>query len=135
MAVFDAPDRTTCTVRRQNTNTPLQALVLMNDPQYVEAARLLAERMQKSGASDLHGQLVYGFRLATGRRPAPEEVVLLAELYEKEEARFASAPADADSLFSVGDHPADAALDKTVTAALAMVAGLMINHDEAYTKR
>ncbi len=135
MAVFDAPDRTTCTVRRQNTNTPLQALVLMNDPQYVEAARLLAERMQKSGASDLHGQLVYGFRLATGRRPAPEEVALLAELYEKEEARFASAPADADSLFSVGDHPADAALDKTVTAALAMVAGLMINHDEAYTKR
>ena len=135
MTVFDAPDRTTCMVQRQNTNTPLQALVLMNDPQYVEAARILAERMQKEGGDDLQTQITYGFRLTTGRRPTTAEVDLLTRLYEDEHLKFNNTPASADSLLTVGDFPPDPTLNKTTTAALAMVASLLINHDEAYTKR
>ncbi len=135
MTVFDAPDRTTCMVRRQNTNTPLQALVLMNDPQYVEAARILAERMQKEGGDTLQTQIAYGFRLTTGRRPTSTEVALLTRLYQDEHRNFSSTPTSADSLLTVGDYTRDPTLDKTETAALAMVASLLINHDEAYTKR
>ena len=135
MTVFDAPDRTTCMVRRQNTNTPLQALVLMNDPQYVEAARILAERMQKEGGDNLQTQITYGFRLTTGRRPTAAEVDLLTRLYEDEHSKFNTVPTNADSLLTVGDFPRDPSLNKTTTAALAVVASLLINHDEAYTKR
>ncbi len=135
MLVFDAPDRTFCVVRRQNTNTPLQALVLMNDPQYVEAARIMAERMRKEGGDDLRAQITYGFRLATGRRPKPAEVDLLVQLYQDEYRKFDADRPSADSLLAVGDYPPDPTLDRTETAALAIVASLMINHDEAYTKR
>ena len=135
MTVFDAPDRTTCMVQRQNTNTPLQALVLMNDPQYVEAARMLAERMQREGGADLEAQIAYGFRLTTGRHPTSAEVDLLARFYEAEHTNFTTTPARADSLLAVGEYPRDPTLSKTETAALAMLAGLLINHDEAYTKR
>ncbi len=135
MTIFDTPDRNFCVVRRQNTNTPLQALVLLNDPQYVEAARVLAERIQREGGSDLQARIRYGFRLATSRHPTQEEASLLAEVYEEERRRFALAPADADSLLAVGERPRDPALDRYDTAAFAVVAGLLLNHDEAYTKR
>lgn len=135
MTIFDTPDRNFCVVRRQNTNTPLQALVLLNDPQYVEAARVLAERMQKEGGSDTETRIRYGFRLATSRRPTQAEASLLADVYEEERRRFARAPADADSLLAVGERPRDPALDRYDTAAFAVVAGLLLNHDEAYTKR
>ena len=135
MTVFDAPDRTTCFVQRQNTNTPAQALVLLNDPTYVEAARVLAERIQREGGTDLTGQIVLGFRLSTGRRPSEEEVALLVDLYEEEAVRYGSSLADVDSLFSVGEYLADTRLEPVRTAALAMVASVMLNHDEVYTKR
>jgi len=135
MLVFDAPDRTTCFVQRQNTNTPTQALVLLNDPTYVEASRILAERMQREGGSDLSEQITLGFRLSTGRRPTEEELQVLTDLYQEEALRYEAAPADIDSLFSVGEYPADMQLESARTAALAMVAGMMLNHDEAYTKR
>ncbi len=81
MLVFDAPDRNTCIVRRQNTNTPLQALILMNDPQFVEASRALAERIQREIPDNLDGQIQQGFRLATGRAPSEQEVSLMKKLY------------------------------------------------------
>ena len=135
MLVFDAPDRTTCFVRRQNTNTPLQALVLLNDPQYVEAARVMAERMQREGGRTLVDQIIYGFRLASGREPGENEIDVLEELYEAERSRFTANPADVDSLFAVGEQPPDPTYDRTNTAALAMVAQVILNHDETYTKR
>src|SRR5262249_44554406 len=76
LATFDAPDRETCTVRRSRTNTPLQALVLMNDPTYVESSRKLAERMMTS-ASSADDRIALAFRLATARRPSSEEVAVL----------------------------------------------------------
>lgn len=135
MLVFDAPDRSTCFVRRQNTNTPLQALVLMNDPQFVEASRALAERVQREIPGDPALQVEHGFRLATGRRPSGREVKLMTDLYTEEQERFRERPSDIDSLFAVGELVADASLDRTNTAALTMVAQLILNHDEAYTKR
>ena len=135
MLVFDAPDRSTCFVRRQNTNTPLQALVLMNDPQFVEASRALAERVQREIPGDIALQIEHGFRLATGRHPSEKEVELMTDLHAQEKVRFAENPADIDSLFAVGEMIADASLDRANTAALTMVAQLILNHDEAYTKR
>ena len=135
MLIFDAPDRTTCFVRRQNTNTPLQALVLLNDPQFVEASRVMAERMQREGGESVDDQISYGFRLAAGRFPAETELKLLTDLFEDEQSRFISRPADIDSLFAVGERMPDPALDESTTAALAMVAQVMLNHDETYTKR
>ena len=135
MLVFDAPDRSTCFVQRQNTNTPLQALVLLNDPQFVEASRALAERIQREAPENVTAQIQRGFRLATGRTPSDQEVSLMENLYTQEKERFAARPADIDSLFSVGELVADASLDRTNTAALTMVTQLILNHDEAYTKR
>jgi len=135
MLVFDAPDRNTCMVRRQNTNTPLQALVLMNDPQFVEASRALAERIQREMPGNIDHQIQRGFRLAIGRSPSGQEVNLMKKLYSQEKEHFTQNPADIDSLFSVGELTADASLDPTNTAALTMVAQLILNHDESYTKR
>ena len=72
MVTLDAAERNICVARRQETATPMQALVLLNDPQFVEAARLLAERMIREGGEDLEGRITYAFRLLTGRRPRPE---------------------------------------------------------------
>ena len=74
MLTFDAPDREVCIVRRARTNTPLQALTLMNEPAFDEAARHLGERMQKEGGPDDEARLRWGFELATAREPSPEEM-------------------------------------------------------------
>ena len=135
MIAFDAPIRAVCTVKRENTNTPLQALVLMNDPQFVEASRVLAERMQKEGGENLEEQTAYAFRLVTGRKPSQTELDLLIGQYQSEIEKFRNDPRGAEELLKVGEYPFDSRLEKTHTAALAMVANTLINHDEAYMKR
>ncbi|MEZ4701366.1 MAG: DUF1553 domain-containing protein [Rhodothermales bacterium] len=135
MIAFDATDRSSCVIQRQRTNTPLQALILLNDPQYVEASRVLAERMQREAGDTLDSRLGLGFRLLTGRHPIDQEIGVLRELYETEKARFASRPDEARALLAVGDFPRDESLDLSETAALTIVANTMINHDEAYMKR
>ncbi|MEO0468963.1 MAG: DUF1553 domain-containing protein, partial [Bacteroidota bacterium] len=132
---FDASDRNTCVVRRQNTNTPMQALVLMNDPTYVEAARILAERMQKEGGDQLDSQIAYGFRLLTGRQLKAKELQLFKELYQSEKEIFIEDASRAEGLMAVGEKEPDPNLDLHETAALTMVASMMINHDACYTKR
>ena len=82
-STFDAPTWETCTVKRSHTNTPLQALALLNDETYVEAARGLAQRMMLEGGSDVEGRLRYGFRLATCRQPEPKEIERLAAAYHR----------------------------------------------------
>ena len=135
MIAFDAPDRSVCIVQRENTNTPLQALVLMNDPQFVEAARVLAQRMQQEGGDSLEAQNTYAFRLVTGRAPLDKELALLEEQYNMALKKYQASPDDALALLGAGEYPLDEALDKTKTAALTMVASTMLNHDEAYMKR
>lgn len=135
MTIFDAPSREVCTIQREITNTPLQALVLLNDPTFVEAARVMAERMQREGGETLQQQITFAFRLFTGRKPKAEEVRVLAELFEKEKARFAAEPSSAKETIAIGEYPIDTALDPVQTAALTMVSSMMINHDEFYMKR
>lgn len=135
MTAFDAPNREVCIIQRENTNTPLQALVLLNDTEFVEASRILAERMQKEGGKTLDEQITYGFRLAISRNPKKEETEILKELYEQQAIRFTKNPKESMELLSVGKRQLDNSLDKNKTAALTIVANTMLNHDETYMKR
>ena len=96
LATFDAPDREKCTGRRALTNTPLQALVLLNDPTYVEAARALAQRTLLEGGKDENDRLSFAFRLATAREPTGKESGVLRKLLESELKSFAPEPAGRD---------------------------------------
>ncbi len=135
MIAFDATDRSYCSVQRQTTNTPMQALVLLNDPQFVEASRVMAERIIREGGNDLNDQLQYGFRLATGRVPHTEELNILNGLYQEEWKRFVLAPDSAQALLQTGAYPRDTTLNLTQLAAMTNVASMLLNHDEAYMKR
>jgi hypothetical protein len=134
LVTFDAPDRETCTVRRARTNTPLQALVLLNDPTYVEAARKLAERLMAEGGTDPDGRIVLAFRLATARPPRPAEHAVLRALFDAQWSAFRADPARALSLLQVGESPRDARLDVPELAAWTMVASTILNLDETVTK-
>ena len=109
--------------------------MLLNDPQYVEASRLLAERMIREGGDETEDRIALGFRLATSRRPKSEELKVLAALHADERARFDRQPRSADALLRVGDAAWDRRLDHREVATLAIVASMLLNHDEAYTKR
>ncbi len=133
MLIFDAPTRETCVVRRPRTNTPLQALVVLNDPQFVEAARALAGRMLREGGRDPLERLAYGFRLVTARRPDQGELQLLQHLLETQRAAFQADPAAARAFLAVGDFQAPD-LDPVELAAWSTVANLLLNLDETLTK-
>jgi len=135
MTAFDAPSREVCTIKRENTNTPLQALVLLNDTQFVEASKVLAARMQKEGGTSLDDQIAYGFRLAVSRFPKKKEAQILRELYDAQSEKYRTNPKEAQKLLAVGEKRLDDSLDKNKTAALTMVANTILNHDEAYMKR
>ncbi|HEX3656451.1 MAG TPA: DUF1553 domain-containing protein [Pirellulales bacterium] len=134
LATFDAPDRETCTVRRLRTNTPLQALVLMNDPTYVEASRKLAERIVREGGSSPVDRVAYAFRLTTARRPTSEEAAVLIKVFEHQLIKFRRTPTLADKLLSVGESKPDATLDRAELAAWSVVASMLLNLDETVTK-
>ena len=134
LVTFDAPDRETCIVRRERTNTPLQALVLLNDPIYIEAARGLAQRAILDGGSTSDERLRYAFRIVTGRHPTPAEAaVLSAELRDRLQA-FAADPETAKRLVAIGESQSDASLSAGELAAWTMVARLILNLDETITK-
>ncbi|MFC4872498.1 DUF1553 domain-containing protein [Negadavirga shengliensis] len=135
MTTFDVPNREECMVSRQETNTPLQPLILMNDPQAVEAARVMAEKMQREGGKQLEDQLVFGFRRALGRKPKNKELDIFKSMYEREYKRFRADRNAAKALIRVGEFPVDSTLPEENTAALTMVASLMFNHYEFYTKQ
>jgi hypothetical protein len=135
MLTFDAPSREVCAVRRQPTATPLQALVLLNDPQYVEAARGVAERAFREAGPTARDRVAYIFRLLIGRRPDAAELDVLEALHREQYDEFASGRAEADKLLAVGDAPRDPALNPAEAAAMTVVAQAILNHDEAVTKR
>lgn len=135
MVAFDAPNRLVCITKRENTNTPQQALVLLNDPQFMEASRVLAERMQKEGGQSFEEQSRYAFRLLCGRDAQSEEIDLLKQQYQYALSKYENDPQAATHLLGIGEFPIDPELDQIQTAALAMVANTMMNFDEAYMKR
>ncbi len=135
MMTFDAPERNICTVRRQATSTPLQALVLLNDPQYVEAARVLAARLSGAVPDDTAARLSLGFRLLTSQYPDAAMLRLLERHYEQELESFAADRTSASALLSVGDHALDEGHDPVQLAALTVVMSTIMNFDPAVMKR
>ncbi len=135
MLAFGAPTRETCTVRRPRTNTPLQALTLMNDTTYVEASRVLAQRMlTEPDASTLTARLRFAFRLATARDPEPDESELLLGIYQKQLTLYQKNKEAAEKLLHVGESESNKSLDTAEHAAWTTVASILLNMDETVTK-
>jgi hypothetical protein len=130
MATFDAPSRETCTVRRIRTNTPLQALVTLNDPVYVEAAQALARRIVREGGTAAESRASFGLRLCLSRPPRPDQVQELAKLHVSELARFGGDVTAARKL--AGEVPAG--MDAADLAAWTVVANVLLNLDGVLTK-
>ncbi len=133
MTTFDAPSREWCLARRERTATPLQALVLLNDPQFVEAARVLAEKL--FAEPTLAARLTKGFRLATSRTPSPRELELFEKMFDEQKNRFEKNPALAESLLKIGERPRDVRLAAVEVAALTVVTQAMMNLDDCVTKK
>jgi hypothetical protein len=134
IATFDAPSREICQVKRQRTNTPLQALELLNDVTYVEAARCLAQRMLTEGGATPRPRLRYAFRLATARRPSDSELDLLSQALERYLSIYRKDQTTAKELVHHGEAPVNGALDPVVLAAHTSVASVILNLDETITK-
>ncbi len=135
MTTFDAPDREKCAARRSLTNTPLQALVLLNDVTFVEAARALAERIMTEGGTTPEQRLGYGFQLATARAPKPAEVKILREELNAEMLEFKKHEDRAEALLKNGEAPVNPKLNKSELAAWTTVASMILNLDETITKQ
>jgi hypothetical protein len=132
--IFNAPTRELCTIQRERTNTPLQALVTMNDVQFVEAARHLAQRALRSGARDPLAQFDFLGRAVLGRSFEPAEKDILRRAHRKFLSHYDSHPADAQKLLATGASPRDEQLSAVELAALTMVANQVLNLDEALNK-
>jgi hypothetical protein len=133
MLNFDAPTREECTVNRTTSNTPLQALDLLNDPIFVESARVFAEHALQNGGS-FDQRLTWVFQEALGRTPSAEERSILADLYRKNLQRFTAEPADARGLTAVGDAPVPANENVQQLAAMTMVTRAVLNLHEIITR-
>ena len=129
MMNFDTSERNLCTVKRQSTSTPLQALVLMNDPQFVEASRILAERMIREGGGVDQTRIRYGFRLLTSREPTREEMHVLEDLLVKQRESFAHDREAARDLLASGEYPRNERLSPSEVAAFTTVASTIMNFD------
>jgi hypothetical protein len=133
MAAFDAPNREVCTVARGNTNTPLQALVLLNDTQWVEAARMFAERILAQKGNDA-ARLRWAFAEGLARVPSEKELAVLAGTLQRERARYAKNETAARAFLAAGEAPRDARLPVAEHAAWAQVAVLVLNLSETVTR-
>lgn len=134
MAICDAPSREACVVRRERTNTPLQALLLMNETQFMEAARALAERTMKQGGTATRQRIHFLFRLCTARQPDEKELAELAAAYQEFLATYQRDQTGAKKLISLGESKPDAKLDPGELAAWTMLANLVLNLDEVLNK-
>lgn len=134
MLAFDAPNREVCVVSRSRTNTPLQALALLNGVQFVEAARALATRIIREGGPEASDRVTRGFELATGRRPNEREAQILMDLVKTQTEAYRSRPEDAKKLIGVGDSKADALIDPAELAAWTMLSSVILNLDETISK-
>ncbi|HJP00622.1 MAG TPA: PSD1 and planctomycete cytochrome C domain-containing protein [Planctomycetota bacterium] len=133
MTTFDAPTREKCVVQRQRTNTPLQALVTLNDVQFVEAARHLAARMMTGGV-DFDERLDVGFELCTGHLADALRKAVMYAAFEGERAEFAAAPERAAALLAMGESPSDPDLEAVEHAAWTVIASMLLNLDETLNR-
>lgn len=131
MLIFDSATREYCVVDRNSTNTPLQALVLMNDVTFVEAARALAERMMNEGGETVEARLEFGFRLAIGIKPTETELNILRKTYDDFRMDFTKDPKSAEEFLTPGESPRDQSLDPVEHAAFTAAAHLTLNLDRS----
>lgn len=134
MMTFDTPSRDLCTVKRQETNTPLQALVLLNDPQIVEAARLLAHDAIQKGGEANKDRIAYMFRLVTSRTPTDEEVTLLMDYYQDMKEQYQTSPDKAQAYLAIGEYDMQSDIPESDLAAYAVVANTILNLDESISR-
>ncbi len=134
LLAFDAPSREECTVERPRSNTPLQALVLLNDPIYVEASRVLAERMVHEGGTDPAARIAFAYRRALARPPEAAELKLLADLFERHLREYQGDPAAAAALLKTGDRPPAKDIGAAELAAWTSVARVILNLHETITR-
>ena len=135
MSAFDAAGRETCIVRETRTNTPLQALTLMNDVTYLEAARKLAERAMRESGPSVDVRIGHALRLVAGRLPAGPELEVLKGSFQRSLDRFRTSPDAAEKYLKQGEAPRDPTLDAAELAAYSAVASLILNLDEVVTKQ
>ena len=135
MTVFDASDRAMCIVRRQATSTPLQALLLLNEPQLLEAARLLAERVLRDHSADLDASIRTAFHLLTSQELSHEQLELSRELFKQEYEKYREDLPGAAELLRIGASPRNPSLELPEVAAMTVLVNMMMNYDAVYTKR
>jgi hypothetical protein len=131
MAIFDASSRDLCEVKRLRTNTPLQALVMMNDPTVLEASRVLAARLLEE-KTDITRKITEAFRLIVCRKPAEKELQILTNYYNKQNGNIDSE--DVNKMLSVGEYPVPKDMDRKNLAALMRVVTTIYNMEETITK-
>jgi hypothetical protein len=134
LLAFDAPCREECTADRPRSNTPLQSLVLLNDPTYVEAARAFAEQLLRAGGSSTAERMNFAFRRAVSRPITADETRVLEQLLEKHRAEFKADPNSANELLSTGAKPVPADIEKSELAAWTSVARAILNLHETITR-
>ncbi len=132
--LFDAPNREVCTIKRSRTNTPLQALALLNEVTFVEAAKALAIRMMTEGGATSTERMTFGFRLTTGRQPKPTEVSILLQGWADDHVSFMAAPENATQLLAIGDLKVPVAVDPVELATWTVSANVLLNLDEVVTR-
>ncbi len=135
LVTFDAPRRAVCTARRVRTETPLQALILLNGVQYVEAARVLGQRVYEDAHGDAPRMVELAFVRCLSRKPDAKETEIATRLYREQNAYFAAHPGNAKQLLSVGLTPCDAKIPPADLAAAAVLGQALLNHDECVVKR
>jgi hypothetical protein len=134
MQIFDASDRSVCLVKRPVSSSPMQSLAMLNDPQIVEASRHVGARMIKEGGASIESQLLYGFRLITGRKPNKKEEQLMKQMYLAELNNFQTHPEKAAALVAVGKSKLDLP-DVHQLAAMGSTALALMNTDEFLTRK
>jgi hypothetical protein len=134
MQIFDAPTRESCVVQRQRTNTPLQALALLNDEQFVEAARGFGGRILREGGADVEARLRWGYRMATAQEASDERLAVLRRILDRAIQEFESDPEATAALLGVGESPPDATLSPPELAAWTVLASTLMNLDAFVTK-
>jgi hypothetical protein len=134
LATFEAPTREECTVNRVSSNTPLQALVLLNDPIFVEAARGFAQKIVTEGGAKIDDRLDYAYRRALNRTPSKEERKVLTDLYRSAVQEYKANPADAKKLLTIGEAPVPAEAAASDIAAMTTIARTILNLHETITR-
>jgi hypothetical protein len=134
MTTLDAPSREACLVRRERTNTPLQALLLLNEPQFMEASRAIAERTLREAGPTTDDRLIYMFRLAAARRPDAKDLSELTTALQDFLAHYAKDPGAAKDLVSIGESKPDPRYSPGELAAWTMIGNVILNLDEVVTK-